>query len=270
MFNFSLKAKTLGQLLNLAGCIRDDINLTISNNGLKIVSRDPANIAICVIDLKPEEFSRFDVSFPSHSDPEAFWSIYVYIPLLLNILKRFDSTEICTIRSVQFQSGRKTYFEIGGRSFSINEQDERTQYVRIPNFNLPFTVSVPLLELSRDMTLVSEYSEAVYVTYARRHDHDEIWLTDEKAPGEKFRSAYKGDIEALYLDMEMDWSTKTISSVFSLDYFRDIVYAMKYRREWICKTVKLNFGQDRPIIISGQPSENLSFRFFIAPRLEDD
>lgn len=234
---FTIKAKTLCQLLTMVSEIDDECRINSTDTGLSIKIVDPANVAMGIFEVMPEEFEN--------QDP-----IVVDVNKILRILKHVDYGESCVV----YTDDGNTYLKAGHRLLDITHEDNIRKEPRIPTIELPMNFKISPVDLKTDVKCCEELGDHVEFLYSSG-------IVKLQTMGEEnlFHSEYIPEIKT-----ESD-----MRSLYSIDYLVDIVSSFKYKKEWVCNELKLSFANDFPLMIEGI-TDQFTFKFLLAPRIEAD
>jgi proliferating cell nuclear antigen len=239
----TMDSKTLGKLLKMVASITSEVRFRVSPSNLKIAIVDPVNVALGAFELTGPEYEL------NRDGPCEFC---IDVDDLRKILKTFKFNGPCTF----VIEDDKTTFLCENKLFDVTLDPTTVRAdPRVPIIENPIEFTYSPGELNNIMVYCTEESDHVEFEY----EHNVIEITSKNDKG---KLVFKTEIPT-----ELD-IMENKHSMFSLDYLADITSSLKYQNEWICDEVTLTFGRDFPLIIMGNVSDNFTFKFLLAPRIE--
>ncbi len=240
----------------------DEAKLHVTDDGIYTKAVDPANVGMVEMNISSDEFGTLKI--PDDKDE-----------LLLGVnLKRFT-------RQVQDINDEPVDTDDVEQTLHIelNESTRRITMWATPG-SMEFTLSpldpdsirqepdIPDMELPGRVELKSTYFTHAVKTAENYGDHITVGMDGEE---DIFKMQAEGDTDDWEARLNRDHSsvdaleTATVTSMFSLDYFKDI---RKGLQDDI--VVAMELGQEFPIrMMFDFLDSNVSVTYMIAPRIED-
>ncbi len=227
----------------------NEVTFKATNDGLEMVSMDPANVAMVILKILSSSFVEYKVSGESEE-------ISVSLNNLKQILRRAKGDDVLSVETTE---DSKLKLQLKGkttRSFSIPllEIDDREQ--RVPELSFPFSVTMLSSTLSDSIEDVSIVAESVTL------------LGDK----EQLLVKAQGDLSKAFIEIKPDESTqiKTDSeekfkAKYSLEYLKKMMNGAKLSDE-----VHVSFNSDYPLRLDFVVVDRLSMSFILAPRVDND
>jgi len=244
MFRAKIKADFIKSVVDATSILVDEVKLHVTPEELYARAVDPAHVGMIDFRLKADAFEEYDVK----EDEE----IAIDLEKLRAILK-LPSTE--DVISMLHEEEGRLVVQVGNltRKMSLLDASGMAD-TKIPSLELATEIVIKTSELSKGVRA----SEAV---------SDHIALT---ADPDGFELSAKGDTDTVTLKMPKNQlvslkCTEKVKSLFSLDYFSDMIKATK------SDEIKLHLGNDYPVKMMFQIAEgNGEVSYLLAPRIESD
>ena len=239
-----IEQNRLDTFINILKALVPECKMMINADGWNTAATDTANVAMVVATLPATAFAEYTVTDKTE--------IGFDVPKWANMLKVMHDPK-STITIDRQENGR---FKVSDSSYTYTHTPLDPNTVRkrpnIPIINLPATVVINPAELAEVIKAMAVIGDKARFTVGR----DGLELAAE------------GDTDKLRKTLEKkDGSThpeQPVSSLFSLDYMKDITRAMKG-----AATVSVHAGQDHPIRFDFE-IEGIEASFLVAPRIEQE
>ncbi|MCJ7443407.1 MAG: DNA polymerase sliding clamp [Methanotrichaceae archaeon] len=244
MFKAVINAETLGDAIEAASSLVDEVKFSVSEMGLELKAADAANVAMVSLKVGSEAFENFKAT-PSE--------IGVDLVRLSDILSMATKGE--NIQLELDEESHKLKIDVGSLSYTMSLIDPTAmrKEPEIPKLDLPAHVTLPGGELRRAVKAAEKVS-----------DHVIFGVSDEG-----FYMEAKGDIDSLMLKIP---STELLGmkpgkarSLFSLDYLKNMSKAIGKSNE-----VTLELGIDYPLMVNFKLGQSLEVSYLLAPRMEQE
>lgn len=245
MFSAVIKSDSLKSLINVISTLIDEVKFTISPEGLSLKAVDPAHVAMVEISLGKGAFEQYEAD-----DTE----IGIDIDKVKDVLRLAGSGDV--IRMEQDEERGRLIFKVGNITRRMNLIDTANlNDPRVPNLELPASVTVPVVELQKGI----KASESISDHVALLADRDVFELHCE------------GDTDSVDLVMgpsanvQID-AEERVTSMFPLDYFSNIIRAVPSD-----VMLRIELGTDFPVKINFELADGKGYvRYLLAPRIEKD
>ena len=239
-----IEQNRLDTFINILEALVPECKMMINADGWNTAATDTANVAMVVATLPATAFAEYTVTDKTE--------IGFDVPKWANMLKVMHDPK-STITIDRQENGR---FKVSDSSYTYTHTPLDPNTVRkrpnIPIINLPATVVINPAELAEVIKAMAVIGDKARFTVGR----DGLELAAE------------GDTDKLRKTLEKkDGSThpeQPVSSLFSLDYMKDIPRAMKG-----AATVSVHAGQDHPIRFDFE-IEGIEASYLVAPRIEQE
>lgn len=261
--------------LNILGAVVDEFRLKIYSDGWRIKAVDPANVAMISIDLRSEEFMKYDYDLPDEPlmvgvDVDKVKGFLVGASSQEDVMVGEELTEpvdfsFCPIHD-KHQNVRKNSYQLDlfqgiySRSMLLYPENEIRKEPKLPgDIGLACKLHLSTIELRRMINKASKVSD--YIRFnALRTEGKNVEFTastvdENDLPWTASPRVYSWD--ALSSRTEM-------SSLFSLDYLYEIVKVIPYERTW------LYLGNDKPCILEFHIGTEGKVEYSQAPRIESE
>lgn len=245
MFQATAKAEIIKHINEATSTLVDEAKIHITKEGISLRAVDPAHVAMVDISIGAKAFESYEAE-----DLE----IGLDLDKLKDIMKLAGSADLVKIEYKK--DSHRLVFTIGNlvRRMSLVDTAGMPD-PKVPNLNLPNKVTVVVDELARAI----KGSETV-------SDHIAIVVDPEY-----FQVLAEGDADSLDLKLAKEdlvslESAEKTKSMFSLDYFSNMIKAVKSGG-----SVTLNLGSDYPVKMEFDMADgNGHCVYLLAPRIESD
>jgi len=242
----ALAGNILGNALSAAECLIPEATLRATNEGLRILDMDPANVAMVNLNIPKDSFVNFELDEGKEEE-----IISVSLSNLRPILKRAGKDDIVSI-SLVGDSRMKLSFN--NRKFEV-----------------------PLIEIEDGKKQKEPELKPIYSVTTKTKDFMQI-LSDASIIGESLSFFKANDAEQLTVKTEGDKLTKFESSVpietLDWDNTKDKIlskFALEYLNKMVKSsygtTVKIELGNDYPLRLNFH-NDSFNVRYILAPRVE--
>ena len=216
--------KSFQSLMDTLSKIVDEISFKITEEGVRAVALDPAQVAMIEITLPPDNFTEYEV------DGEV--SMGVNVNNVLKILKRGRKGDRLTI---DVEVDRVTWSIIGGviKRYKVMNLDVPTP--EIPEASLEFNVRVVLLADPFKNALKD--AEAVSDTLELDASSPDLFII--RGVGPTIAETKIGSESPALIEYEVSSPSK---SQYSIDYIKHVVSLVR-----VADTVNIEFSSDMPL-----------------------
>ena len=229
----------------------DEVKLNLSNKGIIIMAVDPAHVAMVKIDLAPDFFEVYGVQEVDH--------IGVDVERLSSLLKMAKKTkkDPDILRFEYLPEKNKLAYSVGYNDGKIPLVDTSGMSdPKIPNLNL---VAEYMVKVSDIVTFIKR-AECVSDHIMIEVMADKVTFSAEGETDSARMTLPKGS-EAL-----PELQGEPCRSLFSLEYFSNLVKAMKGATEYIT----MHIGNNYPMKVEYEIAEGTGkVLYLLAPRLEN-
>ncbi|MFP4590370.1 MAG: DNA polymerase sliding clamp [Halobacteriota archaeon] len=247
MFTAIVGAETLGGTLDSVSVLVDECKVRLNEDGLAIRAVDPANVGMVDLSLDASAFESYE------ADDEL---IGVDLGRLDDLAGMADSGQLIDLSLDE--EVHKLQLRIDGLRATmglINPESIREE-PDIPDLDLPATIVLEGRDLNRAITAADMVS-----------DHVEFGVDDEN---ELFYVDARGDTDDIRLELTpeelIEFEPGPASSLFSLDYLRDINKAIPHDTE-----VQIRLGEEYPVKLTLPYAEGRGqVTYMLAPRIQSD
>ena len=244
----ALAGNILGNALSAAECLIPEATLRATNEGLRILDMDPANVAMVNLNIPKDSFVNFELDEGKEEE-----TISVSLSNLRPILKRAGKDDIVSISVIE---GARLKLSFNNRKFEVPlieiEEDKKQKE---PEIKPTYTITTKTKEL---MTLLSDASIAgESISFLKEKDADQLMV---KAAGDKL-TKFESSVPIETLDW--DNTKDKILSKFALEYLNKMV------KSSYGTTVKIELGNDYPLRLNFH-NDSFNVRYILAPRVSND
>lgn len=230
-----ISKKYLTALMKAGASISNEIGIDIDDDGLHIVTVDPAHVAMLRIDVPPGAYQADEAM-----------RLNVDTGIILDAIKMADNEDNVNINidegQIIIKAGRYVR-----RTPTIEEQSKP----RIPNLKSDVSFCVDASLVNDAIKASSNVSDVFRLDY--RGGDDAIIYAEQD-----------GGRNSMHVTIPItDSSNASGLGFFPLDYIRTIFSQMKGR-------VKIAFTSDFPMIVSGSICDSGTIEYLVAPRIESD
>ena len=241
----ALAGNILGNALSAAECLIPEATLRATNEGLRILDMDPANVAMVNLNIPKESFVNFELDEGKEEE-----TISVSLSNLRPILKRAGKDDIVSISVIE---GARLKLSFNNRKFEVPlieiEEDKKQKE---PEIKPTYTITTKTKEL---MTLLSDASIAgESISFLKEKDADQLMV---KAAGDKL-TKFESSVPTETVDLD---TKEKILSKFALEYLDKMV------KTAYGTTVKIELGNDYPLRLNFH-NDSFNVRYILAPRVE--
>ena len=241
----ALAGNILGNALSAAECLIPEATLRATNEGLRILDMDPANVAMVNLNIPKDSFVNFELDEGKEEE-----TISVSLSNLRPILKRAGKDDIVSISVIE---GARLKLSFNNRKFEVPlieiEEDKKQKE---PEIKPTYTITTKTKEL---MTLLSDASIAgESISFLKEKDADQLMV---KAAGDKL-TKFESSVPTETVDLD---TKEKILSKFALEYLDKMV------KTAYGTTVKIELGNDYPLRLNFH-NDSFNVRYILAPRVE--
>ncbi|MBI2137375.1 proliferating cell nuclear antigen (pcna) [Candidatus Woesearchaeota archaeon] len=223
----------------------NETRIKVGNEGLELISMDPANVAMVIFKLLPTAFAEYKVEQPV--------DIAVNLTNLKQILRRANPTDILTLElaenklKIQLKSSSTRTFNL-----PIIDIEEKEQ--KAPELKFPISIQTPSALLNEAITDADVVAESVSFS----------------AKQGMFSMHAEGDLNTAAIEIKEDENTKInttqeAKSKYSVEYLKKMIEGSK-----LADTVKIEFNKDYPLKLTYASVDKLMLSFILAPRVDTD
>lgn len=245
MFEAKVRADILKEMVNVVTTLVDEIKLNVSGDGIQMKAVDPAHVAMVDMTLKASAFKELKADK---------CELGVDIDKLKEVLKLARPDLMITIQHDEDKNNLILTMDNITRRMSLVDTTGMSD-PKVPSLNLPAKVTLNVDELSQGIRASESISD--HITLIASPDYFELMSEGEtdsvnlKVPKKSLKS------------LEV---TEASKSLFSLDYFSNIVKAIGAGRD-----VNINLGTNYPVKIEFAIAEGEGHVvFLLAPRIENE
>jgi len=228
-----------------------EATIELDQEGMRIKSMDPANVAMVDFYIRADTFPEYDVK--EEGEKHTF-----KVETLLAFLKRANAKDIVTL-----EFDEKMHVKIK----SENNKEFGTTLIGIEPDKTPDTVK---LDFDFETTMPTEQFNSVCNDIATMGDS--VVLVGDKerivmrAESDKMVDSF-GEIK-LSADnkVKMKEGVEAAKVKLSSEYINKIVDSIKK----ITENVKIQFGNDYPILLTYSMADRASISFLVAPRVDNE
>ncbi len=247
MFKATLTGSTFSDLLDSVTVLVDECKIRLNEDGLRITAVDPANVGMVDTQLHKAGFESYEADGGV---------IGVNLSRLQDIAGMASSGDLVVLELDE--ETRKLHISIDGLEYTLAliDPDSIRQEPDIPQLDLPAEVVAEGSDVNRAVKAADMVSDHLRL----RVDPDE----------EAFYVEAEGDTDDVDLKLSrddlVDLTAGTASSLFSLDYFKDMNKAIPSDAE-----VRIELGEEFPVKMHYTTSEGqCETTFMLAPRIQSD
>mgnify|MGYP001275691965 CR=1 FL=1 len=246
---FTLRVNDIKIFNNTIGIVSDfisDATFHVTNEGLKLIAMDPANISMVILTILPSAFTEYSVNEPT--------KITINLEGLKQALRRVRTGESLTLT----HSNNRLNATISGtstRKFTIplidNEEVER----KVPELKFNIVMELDSREFKDFIEDAAIVGEAVTMRAA-----EGVFNLSSGDTGRKVDIKLRSDSEILKNLTIKESST----SIYSIDYLKKMTKASSFS-----ETAKLGFSSDYPLRLDFKAVNLCQLSFILAPRIEN-
>ena len=246
---FTLRVNDIKILNNTIGIVSEfisDATFHVTNEGLKLVAMDPANISMVILTILPSAFTEYTVNEPS--------KITINLDGLKQALKRVRTGESLTLT----HSNNRLNVTISGtstRKFSIPLMDNEETERKVPDLNFNISIEMDSREFKDFIEDASIVGDAVSMRAA-----EGVFNLTSGDTGRKVDIDLRSGSEILQNLTIKESST----SIYSIDYLKKMAKSSSFS-----ETAKLGFSSDYPLRLDFKAMNQCQLSFILAPRIEN-
>ena len=248
MTEFIIPASTLSDALDPITAIVEECKLQLNDDGLSIRSVDPANVAMCHMEINTHAFESYEASSET---------LGINLDRFTDVLSMADSGDL--VHVALNEETRKLDIDIGGLSYTLAliDPDSIRQEPDIPDLDLPATIILEGEQISRGVSAADLCSDHVSLQAAA---DDQTFFINAEGDTDDVSLAL-GDDELLSAQV-----AESCESMFSLDYLSDMERAMPTDVE-----VSLLLGSEVPVKLRYSIADgDVSVVNMLAPRISSE
>ena len=223
----------------------NETRIKIGNEGLELISMDPANVAMVIFKLLPTAFAEYKVEQPA--------DIAVNLTNLKQILRRANPTDILTLELAENKL-RIQLKSSSTRTFNLPIIDIEEKEQKAPELKFPISIQTRSALLNEAITDADVVAESVSFS----------------AKQGMFSMHAEGDLNTAAIEIKEDENTKInvteeAKSKYSVEYLKKMIEGGK-----LADTVKIEFNKDYPLKLTYATIDKLMLSFILAPRVDTD
>lgn len=244
-FQAKITANTLRSIIDAVGTLVDEAKIRLAKDGISLKAVDPAHVAMVELTLGKGAFDEYK------ADEGEFG---VDLEKLKDILKLAGTDDEVVLKLDTTNNKLEVHIGNLTRRMGLVDVSGMTD-PKVPKLELPATITLSVDELERGIRA----SEAV-------SDHVALSATPEA-----FELSAEGDTDSVDLRLEKGMlgalkCTDKVKSLFSLDYFANMVKAAKGT-----PGLTIHLGSDYPVRLEFEIAKgNGRVTYLLAPRIESD
>ena len=243
MLHARCKAEVLKTLIDATSTLVDEVKVHVAPEGLSLKAVDPAHVAMVELTLRAAAFQEYKAdTMEMGVDLEKFKEVLKLASGDDEVEMDFDPTGHRLVMKIGNVTRRMSLVDTSG----MNDP-------KVPKLDLPVHVTIAPGELERGI----KAAEAIA---------DHVALIADK---DGFELLAEGDTDQVHLRLDKSMlasltATEKSKSLFSLDYFANMVKAAKG-----AQGIHLNLGNDYPVKIDFDlAGGNGHVTYLLAPRIE--
>lgn len=248
MFNAIVGADTLGSTLDSVSVLVDECKIHLNEDGLAIRAVDPANVGMVDLSLDASAFESYEV------DNDEL--VGVDLTRLEDLAGMADSGQLIDLELDEETHKLRLRMDGLQATMALIDPASIREEPDIPDLDLPATIVLEGRDLNRAITAADKVS-----------DHMELGVDVDR---EVFYVDARGDTDDIRLELTRDelieFDVGAASSLFSLDYLRDINKAIPRDTE-----VQIRLGEEYPVKFTLPYAEGRGqVTYMLAPRIQSD
>ena len=268
MIHITSTVKTLRDALKPVSAISDKCRLNISPEGLSVKCRDPANVAMIILDLPKDVFHEGVYTV------DETLQVGLDVVTYLSWFEGAEDNETAELSIEPFEEGgkqrHKLVFKIAGtfeHTLTLMRPDDISKEPKIPMLTLRAQVEVSKELLKRcfdEAVKVGDYVRIQALTYQH------LLVTDTPTrptiiieAGEDVRK-FKVELTT-GVEITAESPEVRLKSSFSLDYLCDMVKVIGDG-----EIVKIHSDQDFPLVLDFKVLDHGRASFLVAPRVKSE
>lgn len=232
----------LAEFCSIVQALVPECKMVITETGWNTMAVDTANVGMVVCHMPNTSFTEFTVEKIEVGMDMQKWKD------LLNIMK--DPKGTITIDPI---TSGKLLISDGKYTYTHTPLDPTTirKWPTMPSVKLPSSIDIDAQEFAESIKALAVIGDKVRFT----------------AKGEVLEMKTEGDTDSLVKELNVpipgDSRTETYSSLFSIEYLKDVSKAMKGAGK-----ITVHMGKDHPIRFDFD-LEGMDCSYLLAPRIED-
>ena len=234
--------KLFSEVIGIISDLVLEVRLKVTQEGLKIIAIDPANVAMISFKLPNTAFSELQI--------EKEEMLGVSLDSLKSVLRRVKPKSILTITRQENELNLQITDKIK-REFNLALIEIESEEKELPNLNFTAKIEMPSTDFSEAVEDCSVVGDAC--SFISEPDKFTI---KSKGSLNSFKSEYTSD--------ELNIQAEEASSRYSLEYLQKMVKATKL----VDKTI-INFSTDYPLKLEFK-TPMMELYFILAPRVETE
>ena len=225
--------------LALLGELSDDVNITFSDQGMKIVAMDTGHVSLTAVKFARGMFDVYSLGKET--------VIGVKLSNLVKVLSCVDGPT-----SFVYDEETPDYFKIATEhgNFQMGLIDLESEEMEIPVMDFEVEIDADSAVFQKHVKNLAMFGGAL-----RIQAEDEVWMSSS------------GDIGtgSIRLEGSRMKVSGPLESSFSLKYINTFCKAAN-----VSKTVALRLSPEQPLLLKYEFAEDSYISFFLAPRYEED
>lgn len=242
IFRMKMKTKTLQQYIENVSVVNNELLLKATKKGWDTTAVDPAHVALVQINLPTSSFDEYQASEELE--------LGIDVDKMSGILKLAGET----VELEYDQELNKMVIQLGNLKRTMGLIDTAGMVTsKMPTLNLPASVTIKTEDISKGVKASNDISDHLQLTITK----DDFTLFSEGDTDDVTLKLPKD----LLVDLKILSTEKTASSLFSIDYFNNIIKNAS-------ETITLNIGNDNPVKATFVTDGGAIVVHMLAPRIE--
>ena len=248
MFKLRLDdSKVFSSAINIISEFITEATFKINSEGFKLISMDPANISMVILNILPSAFTEYKC--------EGEEEITVNVENMKQALRRIKPTE-----AIAFTTDKNALvMEILGKTskkFRIPLLEKEGGEKKIPSLTFKAEVEIDAKEFKDYIEDAAVVGDALSIFATK----DTIKLVSGETSS-KVDIEINKDSSDILIKMKVD---EDLKSIYSIEYLKKMSKASA-----IADTALLRFSQDYPLRIDFKAINKVQMSFILAPRIEN-
>lgn len=246
-FSATVNADVIQDTIDVVEALVDECRINFTEDSLKILAVDPANVAMVDLELDSTAFETYNGTDQT---------VGISVERFSDIAGMAESGQLMQL---ELQEDRRLHVSMGGLSYNVALIDPESVRAEpdIPDLDLESRVTFEGRDIDRGVKAADMVSDRIRLST----DRDE----------ELFRISAEGDTDDVELELDrendlIDMQAGNANSLFSLDYLKDIVKPLD-----ATAAVTADLGQEFPAKFHFEYAEGGgTVTYMLAPRIQSD
>jgi len=255
------ESKLIERLIKLKDLISDEILISFTESGVRVLEMDTANVALIDVEVNRAAFSIYE--------PDGAGFVSIRTGDLVPILKRLKGAEEVTFWLNEDRSRVQIEAETGGKSRRLFELPllaaDESSIPKVPNLGFEFEATIDTGFLNQAVMDAGSFRRDIEFEYQPSDRQFYIKAEDISNRVEVSVDVAESDLVELHYPELSAEEHKAIKSRYSFDYLKQLLKSMK-----AIDRVRVSFDSTYPVRFVFENADGFKLTYILAPMVSND